>query len=55
MATWIFHITDNGGKHHNLTIRATNKDEAIRKGFEKSRKKAAGDLSLHWDCKLLRA
>lgn len=55
MATWLFNIGDNSGKRQSLKIKANSKDEAIRKGFDKARKNAAGDLSCRWDCKLISA
>jgi len=55
LATWFFHITDNGGGHHNFTIKAASKQEAIDKGFARAKKKAKGDLSAHWDCRLVSA
>jgi len=55
VATWSFSGVDNGGKHHNYTIKASSKDEAIRKAFEKVRKNAKGDLYPTWNCRLIRA
>lgn len=54
MATWSFFAADNGGKHQYLKVRASSKQEAISKGFEKARKKAAGDI-VGWDCRLIMA
>lgn len=48
---WTFVAHDNGGGHQVLKIKATSKDEAIRKGFEKANAKAKGDI-FKWDCRL---
>ena len=55
MATWHFSIGDNGGKHHYFKVKANSKPEAIEKGMQRARKNAAGDLSHHWECRLLSA
>lgn len=50
---WTFSCVDNGGKRQVFTIRASSKDEAIRKGFEKARKHARGDIYPgSWHCAL---
>jgi len=55
MAKWSFRISDNSGKIQNFTLTAKSKQEAIEKGFAKARKNAKGDLSPHWDCRLISA
>lgn len=52
-AKWSFTAVDNGGKRHAYTVTASTKDEAIRKGMEKARKNAKGDILPTWQCKLL--
>ena len=54
MFKWSFAIGDNSGKKQFFTIRANSKEEAIKKGFEKARKNAKGDLSYSWDCRLIK-
>ena len=54
MATWHFCATDNGGKQQYFKVKANDKTQAIKKGMEKARKNAAGDL-ISWDCKLMKA
>ncbi len=54
MYKWVFSISDNSGKRQSFTVKANSKQEAIAKGFEKARKHANGDLSLHWTCDLQR-
>lgn len=51
MAKWYFIAVDNGGKHQCITVKASDKTEAIKKGFEVARKKAAGDITT-WNCRL---
>ena len=51
MAKWNFNATDNGGKKQFFTVTAPNKPEAIKKGFEKAKKNAAGDVT-SWNCTL---
>lgn len=48
-----FSCIDNGGKRQCFTVSAKSKDEAIKKAFIKARKNAAGEISPHWDCKLI--
>lgn len=55
MYKWIFSISDNSGKQQIFKVSANSKDAAIRKGFERARKNAAGDLSCHWECRLIKA
>lgn len=54
MATWQFTARDNGGKFQTFKVKANNKPDAIKKGFEKARKNAAGNIT-SWDCKLIKA
>lgn len=51
MAKWTFYAVDNSGKHQAFKVTAISKMEAIKKGMEKARNKAAGDI-YKWDCKL---
>ena len=52
--TFIFSCTDNGGGHHSFEVRATDKQEAIRKGMKTTKKFACGDICGDWECKLKR-
>ena len=51
MAKWYFSAHDNGGKFQSFTVTAGSKPEAIDKGLEKAKKKAAGDITT-WNCSL---
>lgn len=55
MAKWSFSISDNSGKKQFFTVTAKSKQEAIEKAFTKAKKNAKGDLSAHWDCRLISA
>lgn len=51
---WRFSCVDNGGKHQNFIVKASSKDEAIRKGFDKASKNSAGEIYPgSWNCKLI--
>lgn len=50
--TFIFSCTDNGGCHRTFEVRATDKQEAIRKGMNIAKKFACGDICGDWECKL---
>lgn len=50
--TFIFSCTDNGGVHQTFEVRATDKQEAIRKGMKTAKKFACGDICGDWECKL---
>lgn len=52
--TFIFSCTDNGGGHQTFEVRATDKQEAIRKGMAFAKKHASGDVCGDWECKLKR-
>lgn len=52
MAKFYFTIGDNSGKRHNYIITASDKATAIKKGFDKARKNARGDLNLTFNCTL---
>ena len=52
--TFIFSCTDNGGGHQTFDVRATDKQEAIRKGMKTAKKFACGDICGDWECKLKR-
>lgn len=50
--TFIFSCTDNGGGHQTFEVRATDKQEAIRKGMKTAKKFACGDICGDWECRL---
>ena len=52
MYKWSYTCRDNGGKYQCFTVKAATKHEAIKKGAERARKHAAGDITT-WDCKLI--
>lgn len=52
--TFIFSCIDNGGGHQIFEVRATDKQEAIRKGMKIAKKFACGDICGDWECKLKR-
>lgn len=52
MAKWTFSAHDNGGKHQVFTVKAASKTEAIKKGMERAKKHAAGDINA-WDRRLV--
>ena len=54
MAKWNFSCRDNGGKFQHFTVTASDKQNAIKKGFEKARKNASGDINT-WNCNLIHA
>ena len=51
MAKWYYRAIDNSGKHQSFTVTAADKTEAIKKGSEKARKNAGGDI-ITWNCSL---
>ena len=51
--TFIFSCTDNGGGHQTFEVRATDKQEAIRKGPAFAKKHASGDVCGDWTCRLI--
>mgnify|MGYP006886284608 FL=1 len=51
--TFIFSCTDNGGGHQTFEVRATDKQEAIRKGLAFAKKHASGDVCGDWTCRLI--
>ncbi len=51
MAKWSYFQIDNGGKRQAFTIAAPDKMTAIKKGQEKARKAAKGDV-ITWECRL---
>ena len=51
MAKWNYSAIDNGGKHQYFTVTAKDKTEAIKKGHERAKKHAAGDITT-WNCSL---
>lgn len=50
---WHFICHDNSGKKQSFRIVAGDKDEAIRKGMERARKNAKGDICPNWSCRLI--
>lgn len=54
MATWTFSAHDNSGKHQTFLVKASDKPTAIKKGMDRARKNANGDI-IAWDCRLARA
>ena len=44
MHTFWFECTDNGGGHQAFEVRATDKQEAIKKGMAFAKKHASGDI-----------
>lgn len=52
MAKWSFSAQDNSGKKQVFTVTASNKLEAIKKGVERAKKNAKGDLCPSWTCTL---
>lgn len=52
MAKWTFSARDNGGKHQVFTVTAPDKTTAIKKGMERAKKHASGDICPNWTCKL---
>ena len=50
--TFIFSYADNCGGHRSFEVRATDKQEAIRKGMNIAKKFACGDICGNWECKL---
>ena len=52
MYKFSFTCIDNSGKRQHFDIKANDKTTAIKKGFEKAKKHAAGDLGA-WDCRLI--
>ena len=49
--SFTFRCIDNGGKRQSITIKASNKAEAIDKGLKRAKKNAAGDIR-NWECVL---
>ena len=52
MAKRTFKCSDNGGYFQCFDVTAKDKTEAIKKGMEKAKKKAKGDISPTWKCTL---
>ena len=50
--TFIFTCTDNGGGYQSFEVRATDKQEAIKKGMAFANKRASGDVCGDLECKL---
>ena len=53
-AKWLFTCTDNSGKCQHFTVAAPDKITATRKGRERAKRNAAGDV-IRWECTLKRA
>lgn len=51
MAKWGFTCIDNGRKRQSFTVTAGSKSEAEKKGFQKAKKAAKGDI-ITWECRL---
>lgn len=51
--TFIFTCTDNGGGYQSFEVRATDKQEAIKKGMAFAKKHASGDICGNWTCRLI--
>ena len=51
MYRWYFECMDNGGKRQFFTVTAKSKPDAIKKGMEKAKKAASGDVT-SWSCRL---
>jgi hypothetical protein len=51
MAKWTLTCNDNGGKFQCFDVVAKDKTTAIKKGLERARKKAKGDI-INWNCHL---
>lgn len=51
MSKWTYTARDNGGKYQVITVTANSKPEAIEKGFQRAKRKAAGDITI-WECRL---
>lgn len=49
---WQFFAQDNGGKRQNFKVSAGSKQEAIKKGMDRARRNAAGDIT-DWECHLI--
>ena len=54
MAKWSFTCCDNSGKRQCFTVSANDKQKAIEKAFQKAKKNARGDISPHWECRLIK-
>ena len=50
--TFIFTCKDKGDSYQSFEVRATDKQEAIRKGMKTARKYATGDIGGNWECRL---
>lgn len=50
---FIFSCTDNGGGYQSFEVRATDKQEAIKKGMAFAKKHASGDICGNWTCRLI--
>ena len=55
MAKWSFNCTDNGGKYQHFIVSAPDKTTAIKKGLDRAKKHAAGDIGPTWRCSLVSA
>lgn len=51
MHKWSFYCNDNGGKKQMLIVSAKDKTDAIKKGFERAKKNARGDIT-SLECRL---
>lgn len=51
MAKWYFSCIDNGSKRQCFTVAASSKPDAIKKGMDRAKKHAAGDITT-FNCSL---
>ena len=51
MHKWSFYCNDNGGSKQMFVVSAKGKTDAIKKGFERAKKNARGDIT-SWECRL---
>ena len=52
MAKWTFSCLDNGGYRQCFDVSANDKTSAIKKGMERAKKKAKGEIGFNWKCSL---
>lgn len=53
MYKWRFRCMDNSGKCQGFIVYAKNKPDAIRKGLNRAKRFAMGDILPNWRCNLL--
>ena len=52
MYKWMFECYDNGGMRQLFVVKAKDKEQAIKKGFERAKKNAIGNI-VTWNCRLV--